>query len=261
MQALYDAIVRNDVVAVRALLDSEAFRVNDPLFLATGQPDARYRVPVKRGSATMLHVAAFAGAAAVVRLLLALGADPTAMDAHNLQPISVAANDDVRALLSSSPSPAQSHAPVSWSALIRSSGPLPASGAAPAAAVDRPPTRRSLNFHGEGVDTPPRPSGSPAPRQSWQREGTPASPGTAPAAPRAFSLQLLRAVASATDVTPPSSSKYLAARYAGRSTDVADLVDDDDLAVLASRCGPAVTLRWGCCWRCCWCCCWRSLGC
>ena len=99
---LYSAIVNGDAEEAAALLRAQDHPVNDPLFHARldgAGPGASRRMAFDRG-ATALHVAAWAGQTAVVRLLLAMGADPSVQDGLAQTPLEVATSKKVKTLLS-----------------------------------------------------------------------------------------------------------------------------------------------------------------
>ena len=99
---LYSAIVNGDAEEAAALLRAQDHPVNDPLFHARldgSGPGASRRMAFDRG-ATALHVAAWAGQTAVVRLLLGMGADPSVQDGLAQTPLEVATSKKVKGLLS-----------------------------------------------------------------------------------------------------------------------------------------------------------------
>lgn len=69
-----------------------------PLFLSVGH--GRYSVPLKRGTATCLHVASAAGSRHVVWWLVCAGASVHAKDGHQNSALAVAQTDEVATLLS-----------------------------------------------------------------------------------------------------------------------------------------------------------------
>lgn len=92
------AILSDDVAALEeALQGAQGASVNDRMFLAVGS--GRYVVPLRRGSATCLHVAAAAGSASVARWLLERQADASLRDGHSNSPRALARSPKVLAVL------------------------------------------------------------------------------------------------------------------------------------------------------------------
>lgn len=93
---LFVALKRGDIPRVRRGLLYHGNPINDPLF-ATGSPSTGLTV---RGAATTLHVAAWAGQAAMCKWLLRHGADVHARDGLHMTPSETATSASVLRVLS-----------------------------------------------------------------------------------------------------------------------------------------------------------------
>lgn len=95
---LLPIVCGNDVKALDAAYTARAFDVNAKLLLTSGR--GVYKVPERRGSATLLHLAAVCGCGDVVKWLLAHGADVTLPDGHGNTALDVVKDGPTRLLLS-----------------------------------------------------------------------------------------------------------------------------------------------------------------
>lgn len=64
--AIFTAVAQNDVTALSAAYTARPFDLNDRMFLTAGP--GSYKIPDKRGSAALLHVAAAYGAVDVIKV-------------------------------------------------------------------------------------------------------------------------------------------------------------------------------------------------
>lgn len=95
---LYEAVASSNVGAIGAAISSGQCGISDKFFLAAA--NGVYKVPDRRGSATLLHLAASLGKTDVCKWLVSHGADVSATDAHGHTALEVAKDGPVKLLLS-----------------------------------------------------------------------------------------------------------------------------------------------------------------